>query len=104
MAQTKRADGRTASVLERAVPSRQRAASNEGGRNPLFDTFLKPGELAARWRMSLKKLENDRWRGAGVPFVRIGSAVRYRLCDVVAFEEARLVSSTSVPGKKETTR
>jgi len=100
MAQTKRADGRTPSVLERAFPTRQRAHSTEGGRNPLFDTFLKPGELAARWRISVKKLENDRWRGEGVPFVRIGSAVRYRLCDVLAFEEARLVTSTSVPGRR----
>ena len=66
-----------------------------------MDQHLTTRDLARRWQVSVKKLENDRWRGEGVPFVRIGSAVRYRLCDVLAFEEARLVPSTSVPEKSE---
>lgn len=53
--------------------------------------LLTEGQLAARWQISLKKLQADRWRGNGVPFVKIGRLVRYRLADVQAYESARLV-------------
>ena len=61
------------------------------------DQHLTTRDLARRWKVSVKKLENDRWRGGGLPFIRIGGAVRYRLSDVLAFEESSLVRSTSAP-------
>jgi len=45
-------------------------------------------------------LERDRWAGATVPFIKVGSrAVRYRLSDLEAFLESRVRRSTSDPGK-----
>ena len=41
-------------------------------------------------------LERDRWAGARVPFVRVGSrAVRYRLQDLDAYIESKVRRSTS---------
>lgn len=41
-------------------------------------------------------LERDRWAGARIPFVRVGSrAVRYRQSDLDAFIEANICLSTS---------
>ncbi len=42
-------------------------------------------------------LERDRWAGARVPFVRIGSrAVRYEISALEAFVHSRIRQSTSV--------
>lgn len=50
--------------------------------------------------MSKAFLERDRWAGATVPFIKVGSrAVRYRLADLDAFLDSRLRRSTSDPGK-----
>lgn len=41
--------------------------------------------------MSRQFLERDRWKGATIPFVRIGSrSVRYRLEDLEAYLHARI--------------
>lgn len=41
-------------------------------------------------------LDRDRWAGARIPFIRVGSrAVRYRLSDLNAYIEAQKRSSTS---------
>ena len=46
--------------------------------------------------VSVAFLERDRWAGARVPFVKIGSrAVRYRNSDLHAYIESRLCQSTS---------
>ena len=39
---------------------------------------------------SEKWLEADRWRGATIPYVKLGRAVRYRATDVVAYVEANM--------------
>jgi hypothetical protein len=36
---------------------------------------------------SEKWLEADRWRGATIPFVKVGRGVRYRAADIVAYVE-----------------
>jgi hypothetical protein len=43
----------------------------------------------------VKTLRNARVSGGYVPFVKIGRSVRYRLSDVLAFEQAALKRSTS---------
>ena len=46
--------------------------------------------------VSVAFLERDRWAGARVPFVKIGSrAVRYRLSDLHAYIESCVCQSTS---------
>ena len=41
-------------------------------------------------------LERDRWAGAKVPYIKVGSrAVRYRMSDLMSFIESRIRTSTS---------
>jgi Helix-turn-helix domain len=47
-------------------------------------------ELADRWGLSPRTLENWRWRGEGPPFVKIGRKVVYRLIEVEAYEHEQL--------------
>jgi hypothetical protein len=56
---------------------------------------LNEKQLAERWGVSVRTLQAARVKGGGVPFVRIGRAVRYRLEDVLAYEQARLRTNTS---------
>jgi hypothetical protein len=55
------------------------------------EVFLTEYDLALRWKVSAKKLQADRWKEQGVPFVRIGRSVRYRLAEIIAYEENRTV-------------
>ena len=43
---------------------------------------LTEAQLAERWQISVRTLQAARVKGSGVPFVRIGRSVRYRLEDV----------------------
>lgn len=62
---------------------------------PPSSTFLRPEALAERWGVSPKSLANDRCRGRGIPYVKIGAAVRYALADVLAYEEASRVEAVA---------
>jgi len=55
-------------------------------------------DLATRWSCSIKKLQADRLKGVGIPYVKIGRLVRYRIEDVLEFEAAQLRQSTSEGG------
>lgn len=58
--------------------------------------LLNTGEAAAYLHVSKAFLERDRWAGARIPFVRVGSrTVRYRLVDLDAYIEKRIRRSTS---------
>jgi hypothetical protein len=59
------------------------------------EVFLTEQQLAARHQRSVKTLRNARVIGGYIRFVRIGRHIRYRLSDVVEFEEANLLNSTS---------
>lgn len=50
--------------------------------------FLSQSELAKRWGISPRTLERWRWAGEGLRFVKIGGLVRYRLEDIMAYEDA----------------
>jgi Helix-turn-helix domain len=58
------------------------------------ETFLTDEELATRWAVSPKTLRNARVSGRLIGFVKIGRSVRYRMSDVIAFEEKHFVRST----------
>lgn len=58
-------------------------------------TFLTTRELAARHREAEQTIRAKRVRGDGVPFVRLGGRVLYRLDDVLAHERARTFASTA---------
>jgi hypothetical protein len=41
--------------------------------------------------LSLGKLRNDRWKGTGIPYIRLGRLIRYRPDDVEAhIEQSRV--------------
>ena len=60
------------------------------------DRLLTTKEAAAYLGVSAAFLERDRWAGAKIPFVRIGSrAVRYQLSELEAFVRSRVRPSTA---------
>ena len=74
--------------LNRSTPGPSAAAA-------LDEIFLTEKQLASRHQLSVKTLRNARVTGSYIRFVRLGRTVRYRLSDVIAYEEANLVHSTS---------
>jgi hypothetical protein len=60
-----------------------------------YRVMLTEQQVAYRQCRSVKTLQNQRVAGGGIPFLKLGRSVRYRLCDVIAWEAARLVGSTS---------
>lgn len=61
---------------------------------PQFLVHLTEEELRLRWKLaSAKKLQADRVKGCGCPFIKIGRLVRYRLVDVEAYEAANRVET-----------
>lgn len=58
---------------------------------PAPTELLRERELAARWRTSRRTLQRWRAEGHGPAFIQIGGAIRYRLADVLAYEERRRV-------------
>ena len=64
--------------------------------------LLTTGEAAKYLGMSPAFLERDRWAGARIPFVKIGTrAVRYRVEDLRRFVESRIKQSTSADGRHD---
>jgi hypothetical protein len=53
------------------------------------DVWLTRRELSARWAMPIKTLAQWGSQGKGVRYARFGGLVRYRLSDVIAWEEAQ---------------
>lgn len=61
--------------------------------------LLSTREAAEVLGVSVAFLERDRWAGAKVPFVKVGSrAVRYRMSDLTSYIEGNVFQSTSQSG------
>ena len=54
-------------------------------------------QLAERWHISPRTLEQWRWLGKGPAFLKIGARVLYREEDVAAFEDGRRCQNTCGP-------
>ena len=50
-------------------------------------------QTAEYLKVSHKFLERDRWKGATIPYVKVGRAVRYRAADVLAFIDSNSVNA-----------
>lgn len=62
----------------------------------MHDKLLNTEEAANYLGVEKTFLERDRWAGAQVPFVRLGTrTIRYRKPDLDAFIESRVCASTS---------
>ena len=58
--------------------------------------LLTTEETAKLLGVSMAFLERDRWAGARIPFIKVGSrAVRYRQSDLDAYIESKVRASTS---------
>jgi hypothetical protein len=62
-------------------------------------------QLARRWLMSPRTLEQWRWQGKGPTYLKIGAKVVYRLDDIEVFESEslRLNTTASVGGPSDVT-
>ena len=54
-------------------------------------------ELAKRWQMSVRTLQNWRWQGQGPRYLKIGARVLYPLEEVEAYEAGHLHANTTGP-------
>ncbi len=54
-------------------------------------------QLAQRWHLSPRTLEQWRWLGKGPKFLKIGARVLYREDDVEAWEASEVCQNTSGP-------
>lgn len=59
------------------------------------NTYLTQTQLAERWQVAESTLERWRSEGIGPVYLKMMGRVRYRLPDIVAFEEGALRRSTS---------
>lgn len=65
----------------------------------MTNVILNTTQAAAYIGMSKAFLERDRWAGARIPFIKVGShAVRYRQSDLDTFIESQVRRSTSDMG------
>ena len=57
-------------------------------------------ELSRRWGISHRTLQRWRWLRQGPAYLKVGGAIRYRIEDVEAFEEAqrRQMQSSEILG------
>ncbi len=53
--------------------------------------YLDEVEVARITGRKIQSLRNDRFKGKGMPYVKLGRSVRYSLSDVVAYMEARKI-------------
>ena len=61
----------------------------------MTNTILNTREAAAYCRLGKPTLERFRISGEGPRYCKLGGAVRYRLADLDAWLESRLIRSTS---------
>lgn len=55
--------------------------------------YLKEQEVARITRRALSTLRNERSKGKGIPYFKIGRAVRYSLEDVVQWMESKRITT-----------
>ncbi|MBF0214986.1 MAG: helix-turn-helix domain-containing protein [Magnetococcales bacterium] len=63
---------------------------------------INPFQLARRWGINPKTLQNWRCRGTGPPYLKIGGHILYRLEEIEAYEADRHIATNhSTAYKKE---
>jgi len=51
------------------------------------DRYLTEKEVSEMTRIAPQTLRNNRFRGRGIPYCKIGRSIRYALSDVIQFME-----------------
>lgn len=62
---------------------------------------LTQAQLAERWQMSPRTLEQWRWLGKGPKFLKIGPRVLYDEDEITAYEPAQVCQNTNGPIPQE---
>lgn len=57
--------------------------------------YLTEQDVANLTKLSLSKLRQDRFKNQGIPYYKIGRAVRYKLSDLQKFMDQHLVMPTT---------
>jgi hypothetical protein len=59
--------------------------------------YFTPQELSDHWdgRIKVRTINNWRQTGSGPPFLKLGGAILYRVEDILKWDEANTVQSTS---------
>ena len=76
-------------MTEATMRTNERSEAHE---DVMHRDLLTPTELADRWGVTTGHLANLRHLGEGIGYLKIGSRVAYRFCDVLAFENEHYVS------------
>ena len=58
--------------------------------------YIDEKEVSRITRFALPTLRNDRHRGRGIPYCKIGRSVRYRLDDVYDFMESHKIQTEGI--------
>lgn len=58
--------------------------------------MLSSRDLAERWNLSVRTVDRWRYVDFGPPFLKIGKTIRYRLEDIIEFEQAAMRESTTL--------
>jgi hypothetical protein len=56
-----------------------------------MDEYYTDRDIAVKTKIAISTLRNERSRGVGMPYVRIGRSIRYRKADVESYLAARTV-------------
>ena len=59
----------------------------------MTDQLLTPKDLASRWQLSLSQVERIYRDNRQLAYVRLGRSVRFRMADILAFENLNLKGS-----------
>ena len=59
-----------------------------------MDDILTPDQLGERWHMTKGALAQQRYKGNGPKFFKVGKGVFYRVADVLDWEYAQLRTRT----------
>ena len=55
--------------------------------------YLNERQVSKMIGRAVQTLRNDRHRGQGIAYIKMGRAVRYKLADVLAFMESRRIDT-----------
>ena len=56
------------------------------------DRWVEPMEVERITGKKLQTLANERYRGTGIPYYKVGASVRYKIVDVLSFMEQHRIN------------
>lgn len=78
----------------------RQAPCHHQGSPSMTALFITQENLADRWLISEATLERDRSLKQGVKFLKIGGLIRYRLQDVIDYEQSCVIETKPIVSKK----